>query len=291
MDIKLKIPTKIYNKYTYLLNRFKSLEWSGPAWYRVKTDKDGFPSEWKIVHFHPLNLGSSASTEWEAKDLAKILRETLTLMPSLKKAYMGLIHSHNTMGAFLSGTDTNTIQDMAPDEGFYGSLVVASSGKALHAFGFGYKDQYKVRHCLEAEEEDIQILAPGIMPHDNWVTEADIIEKNKPTPAFGQQVSLLSKHNYKKKEPINIDDLGTKRFFERRDKLLHKLSNSQKAKTEAILLKWDGAEMSDIECERQLTLIKLSYTQIETLMDWADDNATGNVLNGYGYNYGDGFGY
>ena len=38
---KLIIPKKIHNKYTYLLNRFKDLEWSGPAWYRVKTDKDG----------------------------------------------------------------------------------------------------------------------------------------------------------------------------------------------------------------------------------------------------------
>ena len=31
MDIKLVIPKKIHNKYTYLLSRFKNLEWSGPA--------------------------------------------------------------------------------------------------------------------------------------------------------------------------------------------------------------------------------------------------------------------
>ena len=155
---KLIIPKKIHNKYTYLLNRFKDLEWSGPAWYRVKTDKDGFPTEWRIIHFHPLDLGSHAATEWEAKDLAKILKETYALMPSLKKAYMGLIHSHNTMGAFLSGTDTSTIQEMAPDEGFYGSLVVASAGKALHAFGFGYKDQYKCAHSIEVDEKDIKLI-------------------------------------------------------------------------------------------------------------------------------------
>ena len=290
MNIKLVIPKKIHNKYTYLLNRFKSLEWSGPAWYTVKRDKDGFPNEWKIVHFHPLNLGSGAATEWEAKDLAMIIEETYSLMPSLAKAYMGLIHSHNTMGAFLSGTDTDTVQEMAPDEGFYGSLVVASAGKALHAFGFGYKDQYKVRHCLLAEEEDISIQIPGLNPLTEWVSEADLIEKNKPVPVYGQQVSLLNKHNYKKKQPINIDDLGSKRFFERRDKLLDKLSKSQKVKIEAILLKWDAAEMTDIECERQLELINLSNTQITTLMDWADDNVAGDVYDGYGYNFGGHFG-
>ena len=41
MATKLIIPKKIHNKYTYLLNRFKDLEWSGPAWYKVKTDEDG----------------------------------------------------------------------------------------------------------------------------------------------------------------------------------------------------------------------------------------------------------
>ena len=86
MVTKLIIPKKIHNKYTYLLNRFKDLEWSGPAWYKVKTDDDGFPKEWKIIHFHPLDLGSHAATEWEAKDLAAILKETYASMPSLKKA-------------------------------------------------------------------------------------------------------------------------------------------------------------------------------------------------------------
>jgi hypothetical protein len=290
MDIKLNIPTKIHNKYTYLLNRFKSLEWSGPAWYRVKTDKDGFPNEWKIVHFHPLNLGSHAATEWEAKDLAAILRETYIQMPSLKKAYIGLIHSHNTMGAFLSGTDTDTIQDMAPDEGFYGSLVVASTGKALHAFGFGYKDQYKVQHCLEADEEDINVVIPGLIPLDEWISEADIIEKNKPIPVYGQQTSLLSgvKNEWDKtpEKPAHVDTLGQspEAFFKRRDELLLKLSKTQKDKTEAILNKWDAAEMSDIECERQLELVKLSYTQISILMDWS------MMSNNFGYAYGGNYG-
>ena len=291
MDIKLNIPTKIHNKYTYLLNRFKNLEWSGPAWYRVKTDKDGFPNEWKIVHFHPLNLGSHAATEWEAKDLATILKETYALMPSLKKAYIGLIHSHNTMGAFLSTTDTNTIQDMAPDEGFYGSLVVASAGKALYAFGFGYKDQYKVRHCLEADESDINVLIPGLKPLNEWVSEADFIEKNKPVPVYGQQTSLLNgvKNEWNKtpEKSVPIDTLSNSpiAFFKKRDELLSKLSATQKKKTEFILNKWDAAEMSDIECERQLELVKLSSTQISILMNW--NLETDN----FGYNYGGNYDY
>ena len=229
MATKLIIPKKIHNKYTYLLNRFKDLEWSGPAWYKVKTDEDGFPTEWRIIHFHPLDLGSHAATEWEAKDLAKILKETYDTMPSLKKAYIGLIHSHNTMGAFLSGTDTSTIQEMAPDEGFYGSLVVASAGKALHAFGFGYKDQYKCAHSIEVDEKNIEINVPGIKPENDWVAIADKIEKNKPKPKPGNQVTLW---NRKGRKPIpNVDTIGTTEtksdLVDKRTAILDKLTSKK----------------------------------------------------------------
>ncbi len=43
--------------------------------------------------------------------------------------------------------------------------------------------------------------------------------------------------------------------------------------------------MSDIECERQLELVKLSSTQISILMNW--NLETDN----FGYNYGGNYGY
>lgn len=282
MATKLTIPKKIHNKYTYLLNRFKDLEWSGPAWYKVKTDEDGFPTEWRIVHFHPLDLGSHASTEWEAKDLAKILKETYTTMPSLKKAYMGLIHSHNTMGAFLSGTDTSTIQDMAPDEGFYGSLVVASAGKALHAFGFGYKDQYKCAHSIEVDEENIEINIPELKPENDWVSIADKIEKNKPKPKPGNQVTL-----WKQNKGFNIPRVNN--LTEAREILssvdskraiLNKLSREKRKVAEDILLKNDTSEITDIAAEDALQKLGVDLIDVLTLMD-----------DGYNYGYGQGVDY
>lgn len=277
MATKLIIPKKIHNKYTYLLNRFKDLEWSGPAWYKVKTDEDGFPTEWRIIHFHPLDLGSHAATEWEAKDLAKILKETYALMPSLKKAYMGLIHSHNTMGAFLSGTDTSTIQEMAPDEGFYGSLVVASAGKALHAFGFGYKDQYKCAHSIEVKEENIEINVPGIKPEDEWVTIADKIEKNKPTPKKNSQVTLWNGSRTR-----HIPNVNSITETDKKSAILDKLTKEKRAQAEAIMMKNDTAEMSDIAAEDALQKLGISLMDVLTLMDDGYN---------YGYGYGGYYGY
>ena len=180
------------------MKRFKKTEWSGPAWYRAKFDKDGFPEQFKIVHFHPLDLGHSTATEWEAKDLAKILKTTYENHPSLKHCFMGLIHSHHTMGAFLSGTDQETVHENAPREGFYCSLVVASAGKATEAFSFGYKDQYNVSHCLTIEEDNIELQVPESKIEAEWKEQADTIQKNKPktTVAKGQQQSMFQTRTY-----------------------------------------------------------------------------------------------
>jgi len=283
MVTKLIIPKKIHNKYTYLLNRFKDLEWSGPAWYKVKTDDDGFPKEWRIIHFHPLDLGSHAATEWEAKDLAAILKETYASMPSLRKAYMGLIHSHNTMGAFLSGTDTSTIQEMAPDEGFYGSLVVASSGKALHAFGFGYKDQYKCAHSLEIDEDKIEIMIPGFKPEEEWVAIADKIEKDKPKAKPGNQVTLWNKHRNRNTPHIDTvtQDRAVLSSIDKKEAILSKLTAKKRKTAEDILLKNDTAEITDIAAEDALQKLGVDLMDVLILMD--DGYNYGQVYGG-GYN-------
>ena len=275
MAIKLIIPKKVHNKYTYLLNRFKDLEWSGPAWYKVKTDKDGYPIEFKILHFHPLDLGSHAATEWEAKDFAKIIVETYKNRPSLEKTCCGLIHSHNTMGAFLSATDTSTIQDMAPDsEGFYGSLVVASSGKALHAFGFGYKDQYKCSHCVEIDEDNIEIQIPGLKPEENWIAEADHIEKNKPAVTTSQ-VTLWNK----RRTIPNVNTI-TENKKDKKEIILDKLSKKKRKIAEDILLKNDTSEITDQVAEDSLQRLGVDLMDVLILMD-----------DGYNYSYGYGGGY
>ena len=286
MDIKLIIPQKIHNKYTYLLKRFKSLEWSGPAWYKIKKDKDGYPIEFKIVHFHPLDLGGHAATEWDAKDFAKIMKSTYEENPSLKSTSIGLIHSHNTMGAFLSGTDTSTIEDNAPSNGFYPSLVVASAGKALHAFGFGYQDQYKVQHCVELDEDEIEVKIPGLTPLDIWIKEADIIEKNKPIPAPGKQMNVLSNYARTEWKPKAKEENANE--FELLSKIRmdikKKYPESIQTQLDNLLNALDAEELSDINFETQAETLGISLSDIINLQDTPVNlNYYGGYGNGYYY--------
>ena len=253
------------------MKRFKSLEWSGPAWYRIKKDKDGYPVEFKIVHFHPLDLGGHASTEWDAKDFAKIIKSTYEENPSLKSTSIGLIHSHNTMGAFLSGTDTSTIEDNAPSNGFYPSLVVASAGKALHAFGFGYQD-----------EDDVEVKIPGLTPSDEWVKEADTIEKNRPVPKPGKQISMLSNVTKAEWQIKEGDRSQATTLAFTRKKIMDKYPESTQKNLQELLNKLDAEDVTDVNFEAQAEALGIKLTDI---IDLQDEPVNLDYYGGYGSGY------
>jgi len=162
------------NKVAYLLQKYPSTEWSGPAWYSIRTDDEGYPYSFVLEYFIPLDLGSSGHTEWDGDDFCKVLPSILEKHPKIGKCIQGNIHSHHTMGAFFSGTDENHLTDSV-NKTFYPSLVVASGGKAKFAFAFSYLDQYNISHIIEILEEDIEVTNPK--PKDEWVLETANLKK------------------------------------------------------------------------------------------------------------------
>lgn len=165
----------MYQKIQYLLTRFKSREWSGPAWYKCINNKHGFPVYWELIHFVAIDLGHGAATEYAGEDLSKAIFKIYSANKKLlKDAYVGMIHSHHNMTAYHSGTDEDTLIDMCPDTGFYGSLVVSSSSTPA-AFAFSYKDQFKNIMINEMDSDHIRhtkVTAPK-----EFVNEANLIKE------------------------------------------------------------------------------------------------------------------
>ena len=149
----------------YLLKRFPRTEWSGPAWYKLEEDK------WNLVHFIPIDLGSHSATEFKGKDLLKIMKEVQKTV-DIKDCFQGIFHSHHGMGAFHSGTDDTELEEGANRVG-YPSLVVAHT-KATHAFKYSYEDQFGNIHL---EDGDVTIQTPEYKADQNWIAQADKIEK------------------------------------------------------------------------------------------------------------------
>ncbi len=166
----------IQNKINFLLSRFKKTEWSGPAWYSIdKTDEDGFPVEVSLQYFKPIHLGHGTETEVDGDAMGKLLPKIYKRFPDLKDCFLGLIHSHHTMGAFLSGTDKDTAKEQAVKDGIFFSTVVASSGEPFDCC-LTYKDQFGFTNLVEGE-----IITPIVavdIPKE-WKQEATKIEKAK----------------------------------------------------------------------------------------------------------------
>jgi len=147
------------------LTRFPKTEWSGPAWYKLEEDT------WNLVYFKPIDLGSHSATEFEGKDLLKVMKEVQKTV-DITGCHQGIIHSHHSMGAFHSGTDDTELKDGANRVG-YPSLVVAHTG-ASHAFKWSYEDQFGEIHLIDG---DVSVETPEFEPLEDWVKEADKIEK------------------------------------------------------------------------------------------------------------------
>ena len=211
------------DKVRYFLKAFSGLEWSGPAWYSHDKDEKGFPTNIKLEYFHPLDLGTSASTDWDGANLLKIYKALRKEFPKIGKEWVqGNIHSHHGMGAFYSGTDVQQCIDGA-NENFYYSLVVSTKiGKEFH-FGVSYPDQFNKIHVVEID--DIECTEVKVSNKD-WNKQAKFIKgANKATGlSLFKRNNNNEKHNYQltqgvlwdnktknqEKTPINDEDISSK---------------------------------------------------------------------------------
>lgn len=111
-NIKLTVTEGLINKIRYICGEFPTKEWSGVLFYDIKGSlKKPDLIEIKAFDFYPLDLGSASYTEFEySPDFAAYIARN----PLLMDHQMGLIHSHNNMSVFFSGTDTATLQEQAP---------------------------------------------------------------------------------------------------------------------------------------------------------------------------------
>lgn len=121
-NIKVTVTEGMINKIRYICGEFPTKEWSGVLFYDIKGSlKKSNLIEIKAFDFYPLDLGSASYTEFEySPDFAAYIARN----PLLMDHQMGLIHSHNNMSVFFSGTDTATLQEQAPLYKKFLSIIV-----------------------------------------------------------------------------------------------------------------------------------------------------------------------
>lgn len=141
---KLEISSKVVVKFSddmlkkikYTCRKIHEVEWSGIIFYDTPEGKIGVDDvEILVEDFYLLDIGSAAYTEFEAatdSDFIGFLMDNPTYLEKNK----GLIHSHNNMSVFFSGTDETELTENADKYApFYLSVIVNNRHEIVARIG------------------------------------------------------------------------------------------------------------------------------------------------------------
>jgi hypothetical protein len=101
-----------------------STEWSGTLFYTVEGSFENKNIEFTVRDFFVMDIGTAGFTNYkETPEICSYMMEN-----DLLDCKTGLIHSHNNMKAFFSGTDANTLAEEGEQTIHFLSLVVNNEG-------------------------------------------------------------------------------------------------------------------------------------------------------------------
>lgn len=116
-----------------------------------------------------MDIGSSGYTEF---DMSPEVIGYMTEHPELLDMQMALIHSHNTMSTFFSGTDISTLKEEGRDRNHFLSLIVNNAGTYTAAITRKVKSINTIQKVYEYHSFNDEIVT-GTSEHTE---ETEVIE-------------------------------------------------------------------------------------------------------------------
>lgn len=124
-NYKLVIPAEVERKIRFACQRVWNTEWSGTLFFTHEGSFENNDLVIRCIDIYIMDIGTQAYTEFDMNpDVIAYMCEN----PKLLDCQMGLIHSHNNMSTFFSGTDTATLKEEGRDRNNFVSLIVNNAG-------------------------------------------------------------------------------------------------------------------------------------------------------------------
>lgn len=135
---KILISENTEKKIRFLCKNIWDVEWSGILFYKIEGTFEDKSLVIRCIDLFQMDIGTSAYTEFNVSpDMATYMVDHPELLE--EGVYQGLIHSHNNMATFFSGTDTATLSAEGNDMAHFVSLIVNNAGKYTAAITRKYK--------------------------------------------------------------------------------------------------------------------------------------------------------
>lgn len=167
-NYKLIIPTEVERKIRFACQKVWSTEWSGTLFFTHEGSFENNDLVIRCVDIYIMDIGTQAYTEFDMNpDVIAYMCDN----PELLDCQMGLIHSHNNMSTFFSGTDTATLKEEGRDRNNFVSLIVNNAGTYTAAI------TRRVKSKQVKESVSYEFFGDG-EKHDTkeYVSSADEIE-------------------------------------------------------------------------------------------------------------------
>lgn len=146
LSFKLNVTKPLEDKIRILCSNIPTVEWSGVLFYRPKGDLDEGTFEVDCVDLLLMDIGTSTYTEFETSpDLAEYVANNFDLFD----CQIGLIHSHNTMNTWFSGTDNNTLLSQGQENNHFLSLIVNNAGEYTAAITRQVSSDYTINEVKQ----------------------------------------------------------------------------------------------------------------------------------------------
>lgn len=124
-NYKLVIPAEVERKIRFTCQKVWNTEWSGTLFFTHEGSFENNDLVIRCVDIYIMDIGTQAYTEF---DMNPDVIAYMTEHSELLDCQMGLIHSHNNMSTFFSGTDTATLKEEGRDRNNFVSLIVNNAG-------------------------------------------------------------------------------------------------------------------------------------------------------------------
>ena len=123
--VLLKVTKDIFRKINYLCNNISSVEWSGTLFYTITGNLKNGTAKIVLRDILPLDIGTGSYTEFKADErfIEFLMDKQEAEGDKVLTWQQGLIHSHNNMQVFFSGTDREELLESCPNYNQYLSFI------------------------------------------------------------------------------------------------------------------------------------------------------------------------
>lgn len=206
---KLIIPKSVEEKIRYICSIVHDIEWSGTLFYKAEGDLDKGTFKATCLDIFVMDIGTTGFTQFnDSEDIVSYRVEHADTLIG-DGIYEALIHSHNNMSAFFSGTDRNTLQAEGNDLNHFLSLIVCNSGQYVA------KITRKVFEHIESEVTAKLSIQSHYNTYENVPRSIKVEPITKVETSIKDEVVIENFNGIIEKEESNnpYEDI-TKRLFE-----------------------------------------------------------------------------